>query len=371
MPTARPASLQTADAPQQQPWLSRRHCSGRADGAARPALRQRTGPRAEPKACCVPADGLPRAAPASDATACTGSAAQATATTAPPQRQRAALHGGAGGRADAWILPRSRRQSAARRRPICRAVRDFVQGLVGGAAGAVPRGADAGTPAPIALPAPLHVTGFAQALGAQVSVLARDGVQQAELHLNPAEMGPITRAASAIDDTERARRLPRRRGGDARGDRTRPARARLGAARAGPHARGRRRVPAAARRRAARRRATRPAPRATRAASPRRTAQAPSRTIDDPRSPGRARRLRVRGCAHGETERRRCFPPLIAASPQRPCVSIISFMPQGTRAATRRRGVPPPAEGVAIHVCCRARRCRRRHRRCPPRARRS
>jgi flagellar hook-length control protein FliK len=33
---------------------------------------------------------------------------------------------------------------------------------------------------------------FPQELGVQLSVLARDGVQQAELHLNPAEMGPVS-----------------------------------------------------------------------------------------------------------------------------------------------------------------------------------
>ncbi|MDE2398885.1 MAG: flagellar hook-length control protein FliK, partial [Burkholderiales bacterium] len=34
--------------------------------------------------------------------------------------------------------------------------------------------------------------GFAPALGAEVTLLVRDGVQQAQLHLNPGEMGPIT-----------------------------------------------------------------------------------------------------------------------------------------------------------------------------------
>jgi len=33
---------------------------------------------------------------------------------------------------------------------------------------------------------------FPQELGVQLSVLARDGVQEAELHLNPAEMGPVS-----------------------------------------------------------------------------------------------------------------------------------------------------------------------------------
>jgi flagellar hook-length control protein FliK len=33
---------------------------------------------------------------------------------------------------------------------------------------------------------------FPQELGVQLSVLARDGIQQAELHLNPTEMGPVS-----------------------------------------------------------------------------------------------------------------------------------------------------------------------------------
>jgi flagellar hook-length control protein FliK len=81
------------------------------------------------------------------------------------------------------------------------AARDLVQGLLSGAAGAVRRGFDAATLAPIALPAPLHSPEFAQLLGAQVSVLARNGVQQAELHLNPAEMGPIS-VRIRIDDKD-------------------------------------------------------------------------------------------------------------------------------------------------------------------------
>lgn len=42
------------------------------------------------------------------------------------------------------------------------------------------------------LPTPVGAPDFAQTLGAQLSVLARDGVQQAELHLNPADMGPVS-----------------------------------------------------------------------------------------------------------------------------------------------------------------------------------
>ena len=51
----------------------------------------------------------------------------------------------------------------------------------------------AGTPVPtLALPTPLDSPQFAGALGAQVSVLVKDGVHAAELHLNPAEMGPVS-----------------------------------------------------------------------------------------------------------------------------------------------------------------------------------
>ena len=42
------------------------------------------------------------------------------------------------------------------------------------------------------LATPATAPEFREALGVQVSVLARDGVQQAELHLNPSEMGPIS-----------------------------------------------------------------------------------------------------------------------------------------------------------------------------------
>ncbi len=41
------------------------------------------------------------------------------------------------------------------------------------------------------LQSPLHAPAFAPELGARLSVLAADGVQEAQLHLNPAEMGPV------------------------------------------------------------------------------------------------------------------------------------------------------------------------------------
>ncbi len=46
--------------------------------------------------------------------------------------------------------------------------------------------------ATLALSTRIDAPDFAATLGVQVSLLAHDGVQQAELHLNPAEMGPVS-----------------------------------------------------------------------------------------------------------------------------------------------------------------------------------
>lgn len=56
------------------------------------------------------------------------------------------------------------------------------------------------TTVPVSMDTPVTSPEFNQALGVQVSVLARDGVQHAELHLNPAEMGPIS-VQIALDGT--------------------------------------------------------------------------------------------------------------------------------------------------------------------------
>lgn len=47
-------------------------------------------------------------------------------------------------------------------------------------------------PLSVNLPTPMASPEFAQALGVQMSVLASDGVERAELQLNPAEMGPVS-----------------------------------------------------------------------------------------------------------------------------------------------------------------------------------
>lgn len=59
---------------------------------------------------------------------------------------------------------------------------------------AEPAAAAAATPAPYAaqIQAPVGSPDFAPGLSAQVSVMVRDGIQEARLQLNPAEMGPIT-----------------------------------------------------------------------------------------------------------------------------------------------------------------------------------
>ena len=47
-------------------------------------------------------------------------------------------------------------------------------------------------PTAVVIATPVNAPDFAQTLGVQLSVLAKDGIQQAELHLNPAEMGPVS-----------------------------------------------------------------------------------------------------------------------------------------------------------------------------------
>ena len=51
------------------------------------------------------------------------------------------------------------------------------------------------------MPTPFGAPDFAQAFGLQVNVLAKDGVQHAELHLNPAEMGPVS-VQITVDGTQ-------------------------------------------------------------------------------------------------------------------------------------------------------------------------
>jgi len=67
--------------------------------------------------------------------------------------------------------------------------------------GAPTRPADPAAPLQAELQAPVGSSQFAPALGSQLSVLVRDGIDHAQLRLNPAEMGPIEVRIS-IDGTQ-------------------------------------------------------------------------------------------------------------------------------------------------------------------------
>jgi hypothetical protein len=56
-------------------------------------------------------------------------------------------------------------------------------------------------PVAVGVPTPFGSPDFAAAFGLQVSLLARDGHHRAELHLNPAEMGPVS-VQIVVDGTQ-------------------------------------------------------------------------------------------------------------------------------------------------------------------------
>jgi flagellar hook-length control protein FliK len=72
-------------------------------------------------------------------------------------------------------------------------VKDAAAASTTGGFAPVP-GASTGVAAPaaVAVAAPVTAPDFAHELGLRLSVLARDGVQHAELQLNPADMGPVS-----------------------------------------------------------------------------------------------------------------------------------------------------------------------------------
>ena len=67
------------------------------------------------------------------------------------------------------------------------------------------RAGDVSTPviAQASVATPFTDPGFQQALGYQVSLLARDGIGQAELHLNPTDMGPVSVQITMTGDQAR------------------------------------------------------------------------------------------------------------------------------------------------------------------------
>ncbi|MBC7729400.1 MAG: flagellar hook-length control protein FliK [Microbacteriaceae bacterium] len=66
-----------------------------------------------------------------------------------------------------------------------------------------PAGAEMASPARVSVASPLYTPGFAPEMAARLSVLAADGVQTAQLHLNPADMGPV--AVQIVVEGQQAR----------------------------------------------------------------------------------------------------------------------------------------------------------------------
>ncbi len=66
-----------------------------------------------------------------------------------------------------------------------------LSSLPGSVGGPLPRPPEAGTALQAEVRAELGSKEFAPALGSQLSVLVRNGIEHAQLKLNPAEMGPI------------------------------------------------------------------------------------------------------------------------------------------------------------------------------------
>ncbi len=73
--------------------------------------------------------------------------------------------------------------------------------LATSAAALASRGGAQAPAAAVHVPTPVQSPQFTQALGVQISMLASEGVQQAEIHLNPADMGPIS-VRIALDGTQ-------------------------------------------------------------------------------------------------------------------------------------------------------------------------
>lgn len=71
---------------------------------------------------------------------------------------------------------------------------DAAQGAAAAqqAVAAAAPGRDAAQPLPVVLNTPLAAPEFPQAMGVRIGVLAQNGIEHAELQLNPAEMGPVS-----------------------------------------------------------------------------------------------------------------------------------------------------------------------------------
>ena len=89
-------------------------------------------------------------------------------------------------------------------RPWVETVGGAGDGAAAGAGAIAPAptaGTDAASPTTVVIATPVTAPDFAQQLGLRLSVLAKDGVHTAELHLNPADMGPVS-VQIVIDGTQ-------------------------------------------------------------------------------------------------------------------------------------------------------------------------
>ena len=83
-----------------------------------------------------------------------------------------------------------RREAALQRRGETR--RDDATAALQSAASMAPKFGDAAVPTAVTIAAPLATPAFADELGLRMSTLVEAGVERAELHLNPADLGPIS-----------------------------------------------------------------------------------------------------------------------------------------------------------------------------------
>ena len=137
-----------------------------------------TAPAADPVTDPAAADALPASAAANSGLFAQALAESSGVDTAP------------------LVAPAAPREGAAR----------SVDAPIAIGAGFVPTpnlGSTSAAPVAVALAAPVAAPAFAQELGLRMSVLAQGGVQHAELHLNPAEMGPVS--VQIVIDGSRAR----------------------------------------------------------------------------------------------------------------------------------------------------------------------
>ena len=93
----------------------------------------------------------------------------------------------------------------------------------------LPTSAGAASPVRVDVASPLHGAGFAPEMAARLSVLAADGVQTAQLHLNPADMGPVA-VQIVLERAAGADRISGRPGQHTGGAGAKPARPRGSAA---------------------------------------------------------------------------------------------------------------------------------------------